>query len=186
MYLGPVMAADSRAPEESCDHVGVAGYLKALAYLSVTMALGGALATALWSRPPLIYWPLLVAMFVVYAGAMLWVLRHWVSWAVSGATVTTARWAPRQVWPAIVFPGAVFVLAFSLLGLVAAAVQPTLLGFLTVQMLVFGVLSWRGYRAVQRWESQSGSRLLVVARLGADRSDFLVQTHIDISGDSVP
>ncbi len=186
MYLGPVMAADSRAPEERGDHVGVTGYLKALAYLSFTMALGGALATALWSRPPLVYWPLLVAMFVVYVGAMLWILRHWVSWAVSGAAVTTARLVPRPVWPAIVFPGAYFVLGFSLLGWGAAAVQPTLLGFLTVQMLVFGVLSWRGSRAVHRWESQSGSRLLMVPRLGADRSDFLVQTPIDISGDRVP
>jgi len=38
---------------------------------------------------------------------------------------------------------------------------------------------------VRRWESQSGSRLLIVVRFGADRSDFLVQTDCDTNEDRV-
>ena len=186
MYIGPMVAADSRAPGERCDHTDVAGYFEALAYLLVIMALGGVIATAVCLRPPLTYWPVLIAGFVVYVGAMLWILRRWVSWAVSGAATTTARLAPRPVSRAIMFPGTWLILAFALLGLVVAMVQPKLLGFISIQMLVFGVLSWQGARSVRRWESQSGSRLLIVARLGADRSDFLIQTDCDITGDRVP
>jgi len=186
MYIGPMVAADSGAPGERCDHTYVAGYFEALAYLLVIMALGGAIATVVWLRPPLTYWPALMAGFVFCVGAMLWILRRWVSWAVSGAATTTARLAPRPVSRAVVFPGAWLILAFALLGLVVATVQPKFLGFLSIQMLVFGVLSWRGSRSVRRWESQSGSRLLIVARLGAARSDFLIQTDCDINGDRVP
>ncbi len=109
------------------------------------------------------YWPLLMAMFVFELGTMALLLRHWVSWAVSGAATTRARLAPRPVRQAIVFPAAFFVLLYSLLDSVVAAVQPTGLGILSVQVLVFGVLCWWGSRGVRRWESRSGSRLLIVA-----------------------
>ena len=86
----------------------------------------------------------------------------------------------------MVLPAAAFVLLYAPLVAVVAAVQPTFLGILSNQMLVFGVLAWWGSRGVRRWESQSGSRLLIVARVGADRSDFLVQTAPDRSGDRFP
>lgn len=181
-----MVAADRRPPGERCDHTDVAGYFQALAYLFVIVALGAVLATAFWLRPPLIYWPALMAIFVFYVGAMLGMLRHWVGRAVSRAASTTARLTTRPVSRAVVLPGTWFVSAFALLGWGVATVQPMFLGFLSVQVLVFGVLFWRGARSVCRWESQSGSRLLMAVRLGADRSDFLVQTGCDLNGDRAP
>lgn len=186
IYHRPVVAAGSSAPEERCEHTDAAGYLKALSYLFILVALGGAVATAVRLRPPAIYWPLLIGLFVFELGSMALVSRHWVEWAVSGAASTRARLNPRPVSRAVVLPAAAFVLLYAPLVAVIAAVQPTFLGILSNQMLVFGVLAWWGSRGVRRWESQSGSRLLIVARVGADRSDFLVQTAPDRSGDRFP
>ena len=145
----------------------------ALAVVSLGMAVG----TAAWLRPTLAYWPALLAILAIYAVAMLWLTREWLPKKIMGAPTTGALIAPRPVASSAVLPCVYLVVAMGLLDVLIAQVAPTVIGFSSVQMLVFSAISWQRGQEIRRWEQQSGSRLLIRPRLPANRSDFLIQSN---------
>lgn len=168
----------SPARVERSEYTVAGGYFEVMAVALAVIGLGMAVGTTAWLRPPLVYWPALLGVLASCAAAMLWLMRKWLPKIIREAASTSAIISARPLASSAVLPCAYLVVAMGLFGLLVAQVDPKFLGFTSIQMLVFSALFWRNAQVITRWEQQSGSRLLMRPRLGANRSDFLIQSNL--------
>ena len=165
---------------ESSRYVLAREYLKGLAAALAACGLALGIATAMWLKPPPLYYPEMAGMLVVYGAAMTVILRRWVRWATTQAATTSARLQPRALSVPLLVVGGYLAVAVTGLGLLVAAADPKLLGFMAAQLLVFAFLNWRMAGAAARWEEGTGSRLLLLPRPLPSRQSFLIQLPVEL------
>ena len=165
---------------ESSRYVLAREYLKGLAAALAACGVSLGTATAMWLKPPPLYYPEMAGILAVYGAAMTLLLRRWVGWATAQAATTSARLQPRALRAPLLVVGGYLAVAVTGLGLLVAAADPKLLGFTAAQLLVFAFLNWRMAGAAARWEEGTGSRLLLLPRPLPSRQSFLIQLPVEL------